>query len=83
MAHRGGVDVRVAVAVAADPAAHLQVVGVAQVQRGAAVAVRDLALDPGYLSRLRSGQMSDPGEDLLKRLGLKRVVTYQRTRAKK
>lgn len=42
--------------------------------RGAA---RKLRVDPGYLSRLRSGAKTNPDDALLKKLGLRRVVTYE------
>jgi hypothetical protein len=40
---------------------------------------RVLDCDPGYLSRLQSGEKDDPGEALLRRMKLRRVVTYERT----
>lgn len=43
--------------------------------RAAAVA---LGCDPGYLSRLSHGEKTEPSDDLLRRLGLRRVVTYER-----
>lgn len=42
-------------------------------------AARVLMVDPGYLSRLASGEKDDPGEDLLRRMKLRRVVAYERT----
>jgi hypothetical protein len=42
-------------------------------------AARVLECDPGYLSRLASGEKSDPGDTLLRRMGLRQIVTYQRT----
>lgn len=41
-------------------------------------AARVVMLDPGYLSRLQSGEKDDPGDTLLRRLKLRRVVTYER-----
>lgn len=41
-------------------------------------AARVLEVDVGYLSRLASGEKDDPGETLLRRMGLRRVVTYER-----
>lgn len=35
-------------------------------------------LDVGYLSRLRNGHKVEPSAETLKRLGLRRVVTYER-----
>ncbi len=42
-------------------------------------AARVLECDPGYLSRLASGEKADPGEALLRRMGLRQIVTYERT----
>lgn len=42
-------------------------------------AARVLMVDPGYLSRLASGEKDDPGDDLLRRMKLRRVVAYERT----
>lgn len=42
-------------------------------------AARVLECDPGYLSRLWSGEKNDPGEKLLRRMGLRQIVTYERT----
>lgn len=41
-------------------------------------AARVLETDAGYLSRLASGEKDDPGETLLRRMGLRRVVSYER-----
>lgn len=41
-------------------------------------AARVLEVDPGYLSRLQSGEKDDPGDTLLRRMGLRRVVSYER-----
>ena len=35
-------------------------------------------LDVGYLSRLRSGEKSEPTKDTLAKLGLRKVVIYER-----
>ena len=35
-------------------------------------------IDVGYLSRLRSGEKMNPDKDKLRRLGLRRVVSYER-----
>lgn len=35
-------------------------------------------IDAGYLSRLRSGEKANPEKDKLRRLGLRRVVAYER-----
>ena len=35
-------------------------------------------IDAGYLSRLRAGEKANPDKDKLRRLGLRRVVTFER-----
>jgi len=35
-------------------------------------------IDVGYLSRLRAGEKANPEKDNLRRLGLRRVVTFER-----
>jgi transcriptional regulator with XRE-family HTH domain len=48
-------------------------------QHGSLRAVaRVLGVDPGYLSRLQSGEKVDPGLLLLRHMKLRRVVTYER-----
>ncbi len=42
-----------------------------------------LGIDKGYLSRLRHGGKSNPSDDVLKKLGLYRVVEYYRISEKK
>ena len=39
-----------------------------------------LEIDAGYLSRLRSGEKSEPSDDVLKKLGLRRKLSYVHTR---
>ena len=47
-------------------------------QHGSLRAVaRVTEIDAGYLSRLRSGLMTKPQKDKLRRLGLRRVTTYE------
>ena len=47
-------------------------------QHGSLRAVaRVTEIDPGYLSRLRSGEKVNPEKDKLHRLGLRRVVSYE------
>lgn len=47
-------------------------------QHGSLRAVsRVLGIDPGYLSRLHSGEKVNPEKEKLHRLGLRRVVTYE------
>lgn len=36
-----------------------------------------LKVDPGYLSRLASGEKARPGKILLRRMGLRAVVSYE------
>ena len=48
-------------------------------QHGSLRAVaRVTEIDVGYLSRLRSGEKARPEKDKLRRLGLRRVVSYER-----
>lgn len=44
-------------------------------------AARALGCDAGYLSRLRDGEKDNPSAILLKRMGLKRVVAYERIKS--
>lgn len=39
-------------------------------------AARVLGISPAYLSRLFSGEKKDPSDTMLRKLGLRRVVTY-------
>ena len=39
-------------------------------------AARVLEIDAGYLSRLQGGSKLEPSDGVLRKLGLKRVVTY-------
>jgi hypothetical protein len=48
---------------------------------GVRPAARVLEVDQGYVYRLLSGEKSDPGDKLLRKLRLRRVVTYERTGA--
>ena len=48
-------------------------------QHGSLRAVaRVTEIDAGYLSRLRTGEKANPEKDKLRRLGLRRVVGYER-----
>jgi hypothetical protein len=40
---------------------------------------RVLGVDHAYLYRLSTGEKDDPGAELLRKLKLRRVVTYERT----
>lgn len=47
-------------------------------QHGSLRAVaRVTEIDAGYLSRLRSGEKANPDKDKLRRLGLRRVVSFE------
>lgn len=49
------------------------------VQHGSLRAVaRVTEINAGYLSRLRNGEKVNPEKDKLRRLGLRRVVTFER-----
>lgn len=37
---------------------------------------RAMGIDPAYLKRLRDGEKRDPSDDLLRKLGLRREVSY-------
>jgi hypothetical protein len=39
---------------------------------------RVIEVDQGYLSRLKSGVKVQPSDDTLRKLGLRRIVTYER-----
>lgn len=41
-------------------------------------AARQTGFDAGYLLRLRDGEKTNPSAESLKRLGLRRVVMYER-----
>lgn len=43
--------------------------------RGAA---RALQIDPGYLSRIERGEKGAPSDEVLRKMGLCRVVTFER-----
>ena len=45
---------------------------------GLRAAARVLQMDPSYLLRLHSGEKTNPHESTLRRLGLRRVVSYER-----
>lgn len=44
---------------------------------GMRAAAKALSIDPGYLSRLKSGEKLNPGDDVLSALGLERVIRYR------
>lgn len=39
-------------------------------------AARVMEISPAYLSRLFSGEKKDPSDAILRKLGLRRVITY-------
>ncbi len=43
-------------------------------------AARVIDIDAGYLSRLASGEKVSPGKDFLRRMGLRRVTTYEKAK---
>ena len=47
------------------------------------VTARVLRMDVGYLSRLQSGEKTNPGPVMLRRMGLRKVVSYERSTAEK
>lgn len=52
-------------------------------QHGSLRAVaRVTEIDVGYLSRLRTGEKVNPDKDKLRRLGLRRVVSYERLKTR-
>lgn len=48
---------------------------------GLRAAANAIGIDAGYLSRLKSGEKFNPGEDVLAALGLERMTYYRDTRA--
>ena len=44
---------------------------------GMRLAARAVGIDPGYLSRMMSGDKTAPSDATLKRLGLRKIVSYQ------
>lgn len=51
--------------------------------KGLRAACRATGIDPGYLSRLKNGAMSNPSETVLTILGLERVARYRKARKPK
>lgn len=45
-------------------------------------AARVLNIDPGYLSRLRSGKKKNPGKNILRKLGLEKEIIYSEKEVK-
>lgn len=50
---------------------------------GLRAAARAIQVEVGYLSRLGSGEKVNPLKDTLRKMGLRRVVTYERVSAPK
>jgi transcriptional regulator with XRE-family HTH domain len=44
---------------------------------GLNAAARATGIDPPYLSRLRHGEKANPSENVLRRLGIEKRVTYR------
>lgn len=42
-------------------------------------AARVLQMDHAYLYRLASGEKTEPSDDVLRKLGLRKAVTYERS----
>ncbi len=47
---------------------------------GLRAAARSVGMSASYMIRLRDGEKFEPGEKVLRKLGLRKVVTYTRTR---
>lgn len=45
------------------------------------IVARVIDIDVAYLSRLSSGEKTRPGKTILRRLGLRQIVTYERVGA--
>jgi len=43
---------------------------------GVRIAARELQISASYLSRLRSGEKTNPGKDIKKKLGIKSKIMY-------
>jgi hypothetical protein len=41
-------------------------------------AARAIQVEPAYLCRLGNGERARPGKDILRRMGLRAVLTYER-----
>lgn len=50
-----------------------------KVYGGLNAAARGLKIDAGYLSRLQSGEKHEPSDEVLQKMGVRRVVAYVRT----
>lgn len=46
--------------------------------RGLRAAARVIGVDAGYLHRLKGGSRTQPSDDVLRKLGLRKVVRYVR-----
>lgn len=44
---------------------------------GLRAAARATGIDPAYMSRLKSGEKENPSPGILRRLGLRCIVTYE------
>jgi hypothetical protein len=59
---------------------HQRITDLCQQNGGLRAAATALSIDFGYLSRLANGKKTNPSDEVLAKLGLRRVVTYERTR---
>jgi hypothetical protein len=62
----------------AAPSLHNRIAELSEQHGSLRAAAAVLQCDPGYLSRLASGEKTDPGGNLLERMGLRQIVTYER-----
>lgn len=44
---------------------------------GLRLAAKAIKVDVAYLSRLRSGEKGNPGDDVMRKLGLEKAVTFR------
>lgn len=58
---------------------HARIVELIEQHGSLRAAARVLECDPGYLSRLQSGEKDNPEDWLLRRMKLRRVVSFERT----
>lgn len=56
-----------------------QVREIVKLYGGLRTAARALDIEAGYMSRMANGKKLNPGDEVLEKLGLRRVVTYVRT----
>ena len=49
------------------------------VHGGLRKAAKALDIDPSYLCRLRNGEKQNPSDDILEKLKIKRIITFEYT----